>query len=57
MRNQISLDTLRRNPTEWHRRGLTHPAEIDAMVAARIDDAARALVPANPSYADFFVAV
>lgn len=56
MRDHLSLDTLRQHPTEWHRRGMTSPAEIDQMVAARLGASERVFAPAEPSYADFFVA-
>jgi len=56
MRDTISLDVLRRHPTEWRRRGLTPPTELAQMVAARVDEAEHVFVPAEPSYADFFAA-
>ncbi|MEK6311544.1 MAG: hypothetical protein V4737_16230 [Curtobacterium sp.] len=47
-----SLEELRRDPREWHRRGLTHPAVLRAMVVARVNGHDG---PApEPSYADFF---
>lgn len=45
-----SLHDLRRQPDEWHRRGLSHPDEIDAMVSRRTSGS----TPAEPTYADFF---
>ncbi|GAA3335194.1 hypothetical protein LQK89_07090 [Curtobacterium sp. C1] len=47
------LSELQRHPHEWHRRGMRHPDEIDALVHHRtIGD-----VPQEPSYGDFFRAV
>jgi hypothetical protein len=51
-RHHLSMTDLRQQPTEWHRRGLSHPDEIQAMVRRRTSDA----VPDEPSYADFFQA-
>lgn len=48
--DRTTLAQLRRNPAEWRRRGLTPPADIEAMVRSRIDHG----VPAEPTYADFF---
>ncbi len=56
MRNEINLDLLRPQPTEWRRRGLTPPAELDAIIASRLAGTPRTYVPAEPSYADFFAA-
>jgi len=53
MRDTITLEMLRAHPTEWRRRGLTPPAELDAMVAARVATTGSHL-PVDPSYADFF---
>ena len=54
--NAALLDQLRGDPTEWHRRGMSAPADIDRIVAdrlgARYTTTARAT---EPSYADFFV--
>ncbi|WIE83220.1 hypothetical protein [Curtobacterium sp. MCPF17_021] len=47
------LDVLRSEPVEWRRRGLTPPAELDAIIARRLAGAVRG-VPADPTYADFF---
>ncbi len=44
------LSDLRREPTEWHRRGMRHPDEIDALVHARIHGG----IPPEPAYGDFF---
>lgn len=55
MRDTLSLDTLRQRPVEWRRRGLTPPSELNAIVAARLDGPGSTFVPAEPSYADFFV--
>lgn len=41
---------LRSRPDEWHRRGLRHPDEIDALVHTRIHGS----IPPEPSYDDFF---
>jgi hypothetical protein len=45
-----TLSELRTNPVEWHRRGMRHPAEIEAMVHQRT----HGQVPPEPSYGDFF---
>lgn len=37
-------------PAEWHRRGLRHPDEIEALVHERT----RGSVPPEPTYGDFF---
>jgi hypothetical protein len=44
------LSELHSHPHEWHRRGMRHPDEIDALVHARIHGG----VPPEPSYDDFF---
>lgn len=59
MRDQHHLQQLRRMPSEWHRRGMTSPDEIDALVAHRLGEdypAAGGNAMAEPSYADFFTA-
>ena len=56
MPDQITLDTLRAHPSEWHRRGMTSPAEIAEMVAVRLHASDRQFAPIEPSYADFFTA-
>ncbi|WP_171898690.1 hypothetical protein [Curtobacterium sp. UCD-KPL2560] len=44
------LGALQRDPHEWHRRGMRHPDEIEALVHHRtLGD-----VPRDPSYGDFF---
>ncbi|WP_181429213.1 hypothetical protein [Curtobacterium sp. MCSS17_008] len=52
MRDHHVLDQLRQDPTEWHRRGMHAPSEIDRIVTERLGRRT-----AEPSYADFFVAV
>lgn len=44
------LQTLRRDPSEWARRGLLSPAQVERIVAERLGT-----VPfhADPTYADF----
>lgn len=54
MRDTITLEMLRAHPTEWRRRGLTPPAELDAMVAVRVANTPGSHLPIDPSYADFF---
>ncbi|WP_176491489.1 hypothetical protein [Curtobacterium sp. 'Ferrero'] len=52
MSGRTSIEELRRDPREWNRRGLTHPAVLRAMVTARVnghDGPAQ-----EPTYADFF---
>ncbi|MDM7886541.1 hypothetical protein QUG92_15630 [Curtobacterium sp. RHCKG23] len=58
MSNHTVLEQLRRNPTEWHRRGMTSPTEIDQLVTERLGHLyiSNSLNAAEPSYADFFVA-
>ncbi len=56
MRETIPLDVLRRHPTEWRRRGMTPPSELDALVAARVAGTDRPFAVGEPSYADFFAA-
>jgi hypothetical protein len=51
MLDRQTLETLRLDPTEWRRRGLTPPDAIAAMVEERLN-AGHAGV--DPSYADFF---
>ena len=55
MREPVSLDVLRTRPIEWRRRGMTPPSELNRLVAARVADHEHTFVPAEPSYADFFV--
>jgi hypothetical protein len=45
-----TLSELRTRPVEWHRRGMSHPAEIEAMVHERT----HGQVPSEPAYGDFF---
>lgn len=45
-----SIHELRQSPVEWHRRGLLHPDEVEALVHHRLLQN----VPAEPSYSDFF---
>ncbi len=50
------LDQLRGDPTEWHRRGMSAPTDIDRIVADRLDARYTTTARATePSYADFFV--
>ena len=50
MARQYDLGELQRHPHEWHRRGMRHPDEIDALVHRRtVGD-----VPVDPTYGDFF---
>ncbi|RDH96450.1 hypothetical protein DEU32_10962 [Curtobacterium sp. AG1037] len=42
----------RSQAVEWHRRGMSHPDEIAAMVLRRLHED----VPVEPTYGDFFVA-
>ncbi|MCC8906358.1 hypothetical protein [Curtobacterium sp. GD1] len=45
-----SIDELRQWPEEWHRRGMRHPDDVDALVHRRlIED-----LPDEPVYSDFF---
>lgn len=46
----MSLSNLAEHPSEWHRRGLRHPAEIEALVFMRTNGT----TPPEPSYGDFF---
>ncbi|WP_181433453.1 hypothetical protein [Curtobacterium sp. MCPF17_031] len=48
-----SLHEQRLQAGEWHRRGLSHPDEIDAMVARRTAGS----TPAELTYADFLTVV
>lgn len=58
MSNHIALEQLRRIPTEWHRRGMSSPADIDRIVTERLGRRMGTTQPnPEPSYADFFVAV
>ncbi len=47
-----------RTPTEWHRRGMTAPAELDRMISERLGAqfSSTARSAFEPSYADFFTA-
>ncbi|WP_182066339.1 hypothetical protein [Curtobacterium sp. ME12] len=55
MQHQYNVHQLRQIPTEWHRRGMSSPAEIDALVNERLGQPRLATVaPSGPSYADFF---
>lgn len=58
MSNHTVLEQLRLNPTEWHRRGMSAPTEIDQLVTERLGHLyiSNSLNTAEPSYADFFVA-
>ncbi|QKS18833.1 hypothetical protein HUN58_01990 [Curtobacterium sp. Csp1] len=58
MSNHARLEQLRRIPTEWHRRGMTSPTEIDQLVTERLGHrySNNTLNTSEPSYADFFVA-
>ncbi|MFZ6993183.1 hypothetical protein ACO0E1_14935 [Curtobacterium sp. RRHDQ66] len=49
------LDQLRRIPTEWHRRGMSAPGEIDQIITARLGEHYTTQHTAEPAYADFFV--
>ncbi|MBF4609010.1 hypothetical protein [Curtobacterium sp. VKM Ac-1393] len=51
MRDQRTLEQLRQSPSEWRRRGLTPPADLDEIVQARLS---AHMGHADPSYADFF---
>ncbi|WP_439689805.1 hypothetical protein ACRQ4C_01515 [Curtobacterium sp. SP.BCp] len=52
------LDQLRRNPTEWHRRGMSAPGDIDRIVTERLAHhyVSSTQPAAEPTYADFFIA-
>ena len=50
-----AMDELRAQPLEWRRRGLTTPTELEALITRRLSGVVRG-VPADPTYADFFVA-
>jgi hypothetical protein len=52
--NRHTLAELRLNPTEWHRRGMSAPTDIDKLVSARLGYRYTSET-AEPSYADFFV--
>ncbi|UBQ02654.1 MULTISPECIES: hypothetical protein [Curtobacterium] len=55
--NAALLDQLRGDPTEWHRRGMSAPGDIDRIVADRLGTRYTTSVRVTePSYADFFVA-
>ncbi|KTR40377.1 hypothetical protein NS263_07895 [Curtobacterium oceanosedimentum] len=58
MSNRHTLAELRLNPTEWHRRGMSAPTDIDKLVSARLGYryTSDTQHTAEPSYADFFVA-
>ncbi|WIB01599.1 hypothetical protein [Curtobacterium sp. MCBA15_012] len=47
-----TLSELRTRPSEWHRRGMSHPDELQAMVHRRLLED----VPTEPTYSDFFTA-
>lgn len=55
MLDRTTINHLRQYPTEWRRRGLTPPADLDAIVTARINQAPPYPVR-EPAYADFFTA-
>jgi hypothetical protein len=44
------LSELRARSVEWHRRGISHPDEIGAMVHQRV----HGNLPPEPSYGNFF---
>ncbi len=46
----MALTNLQEHPHEWHRRGMRHPAEIEALVYTRTNGN----TPPEPSYGDFF---
>lgn len=54
MLDRETLATLRQNPIEWRRRGLTPPDALAAMVEARVSGTTKLRRPVDPSYADFF---
>ncbi|MDM7886688.1 MULTISPECIES: hypothetical protein [Curtobacterium] len=58
MRDRHDLAALRQDPTEWHRRGMTAPAELDRMISERLGAqfSSTARSAFEPSYADFFTA-
>ncbi|WP_439692423.1 hypothetical protein ACRQ4B_16220 [Curtobacterium sp. SP.BCo] len=55
MTDHDALDRLRRIPTEWHRRGMSAPGEIDQIISARLGERYTTQYVAEPAYADFFV--
>lgn len=55
MTDHDALDRLRRIPTEWHRRGMSAPGEIDQIISARLGERYTTQYAAEPAYADFFV--
>ncbi len=58
MSNRHTLAELRLNPSEWHRRGMSAPTDIDKLVTERLGHryTNNTQHTAEPSYADFFVA-
>ncbi|MFJ3386040.1 MULTISPECIES: hypothetical protein [unclassified Curtobacterium] len=48
--NAMTLTNMQAHPHEWHRRGMRHPAEIEALVYTRTNGN----TPPEPSYGDFF---
>jgi len=58
MRSRHDLAALRQDPSEWHRRGMTAPSEIDQMISERLGTAfpGSSRSALEPSYADFFTA-
>jgi hypothetical protein len=56
VRDESRLHQLRQIPGEWHRRGMTSPAELDAIIEARLGEPFGIHSAAEPSYADFFAA-
>lgn len=58
MSNRHTLAELRLDPTEWHRRGMASPTEIDQLVTERLSHRYTSSTQhtVEPSYADFFVA-
>ncbi|WP_181436771.1 MULTISPECIES: hypothetical protein [unclassified Curtobacterium] len=51
---QNTLNQLRSNPVEWHRRGLTPPDVIQAMIEQRLAEPGHSQPVGDPSYQDFF---
>ncbi|TDW39677.1 hypothetical protein EDF52_1203 [Curtobacterium sp. PhB42] len=49
METRAELEQLRRDPAEWHRRGMHHPDELARIVHRRILHGQAGIV-----YADFF---
>lgn len=56
MHDSNRLHQLRQIPGEWHRRGMTSPAELDALIDARLGEGYGNGSATEPSYADFFAA-